>query len=201
MKGHRGFTLVEVLIALALFGLMLGMIFTVLTLGARTWEAAGPRAEALDGRLVLERFLTRRLGGALIRPDRRNRPSFSGTSRQLEFIAFPPLVIGMKGPQRFRLFQDDGRLRVQILTLDGEMPDGEGKLRDLVLLERVKELRLRYYGEGEWRADWTERKLPRLVEVTVETEDGFSWPPVVVALRNGLDSRRGSGVPRHRRRP
>lgn len=196
MNRHQGFTLVEVLIALSLFGLMLGMIFTVLTMASRTWEAAEPRAAALDSRLVLERFLRRHLAAALIWPDSRNRPSFVGDSRQLTFVAFPPLVIDMKGPQRFQLVKERDRLRVRIMTIDGEMPDEERKMRDVVLLERVKKVRFRYFAGEEWRDDWTEHKLPDLVEMTVEIRDGFPWPPIVIGLRNSVASGRGSGVPR-----
>lgn len=192
MKRHQGFTLVEVLIALSLFGLMLGMIFTILTMASRTWEAAEPRAAALDSRLVLERFLQRHLAAAPVWPDSQNRPSFAGDSHQLTFVAFPPLVIGMKGPQRFRLLKDGDRLKVQVLTITAELPEDERRMRDLVLLERVEKVQFRYFGDGEWHDDWTKHTLPRLVEMTLETRDGFPWPPVVVALRNSRDS----GVPR-----
>jgi len=179
---QRGFTLVEVLIALALFGLMIAMVFGVLSVGARSWEAAEPRAAALDDRLALGRFLRHQLAAALAWPDG-DGPPLTGSEERLRFIAFPPLVIGLRGPQRFEIYQERDRLEVEVSPLDGEVPEGEAEMRRLTLLTGVKQVRFRYFDGEDWTDHWDEKRLPRLVEVRLDS-DGPPWPPWVVALRH-----------------
>ncbi|BCX81971.1 general secretion pathway protein J [Methylomarinovum caldicuralii] len=186
----RGFTLVEVLIALALFGLMLTLVFGVLTVGARSWEAAEPQAAALDDRLSLGRFLRRRLAAALVWPDNRDEPPLQGEATRLRFIAFPPLVIDLKGPQRFELYRRGEQLVVEVLPLDGEVSEAEVEMRRLVLLEGVEHVRFRYFDGEDWFDTWDENRLPQLVEVAVKAA-GPAWPPWVVRLRHGQS---GAGV-------
>nr|BAL55707.1 general secretory pathway protein J [uncultured Gammaproteobacteria bacterium] len=193
MRPARGFTLLEVLIAVALFSLMLALVFSALQMARRVWEAGEVRAEQIGGRLALERFLRHVLGQARVWRGSAGSPSFglNGSASQLEFVAFLEHAAGARGLNRFTLYlapkhprgQD---LRVRVARADGTMPEGEEEARDQVLLEDVAAVRFAYWqegngGPGEWVDRWEGTVLPKAVWVEVERR-GESWPPYIVPL-------------------
>ncbi len=187
----RGFTLLEVLIALALFSLMLALVFGALQMASRTWEAGEVRAEAIAGRMVLEHFLRATLGQARVWSGTGQAAPFGleGSAAELSFNAYLPHTPGMAGLQRLTLYLAPGRerleLRVRIAAADGTMPAGEEETRDQVLLEDVLAVRFAYWQEGSpggWVDRWEGTVLPKAVWVEVVRE-GESWPPSIVPLR------------------
>lgn len=193
MRLAKGFTLLEVLIALALFSIMLGLVFSTLQMASGTWEAGEVRAEAVTGRMVLERFLRHVLGQARVWPGSAQAEPFGlqGSAFELSFNAYLLHTAGTPGLQRFTLYLVPKRprgqdLRVRIARADGSMPVGEEELRDQVLLEDVLRVRFAYWQEhnnglGEWVDRWEGTTLPKAVWVEVERK-GESWPPLIVAL-------------------
>lgn len=207
-RRQRGFTLLEVLIALALFGLMLSLIFGTLQMASRTWESGEVHAEQLAGRMVLERFLRRVLGSArLWSGSAEAEPSgLAGESRELRFNAYLTHTASVAGLQRFTLYlaRNDNHgqdLKVRVAPVGGEVPQGEEDLRDLVLLENVKRVRFAYWLEtvargGEWVDRWDEQELPKAVRIEVARE-GEAWPPVIVPLTIRGDGPGGGKQLRH----
>lgn len=213
---HSGFTLVEVLIAVTLFSIMLGLLFATLQMAARNWEAGEVRADLVSSRLVVEGFLRRTLTSAFTwrgRPnddemgfDEGKNNYFKGTEASLEYIAALPLTLGIKGPQRFTLYLGQGQdskkaLKVKVDPMFGEASAKERKTRDLVLLENVAKLEFSYWqadrqNGGSWRDDWQEPGLPGAVKIQISTVKGLAWPPLVVDLRlqSGTGGFGGGGV-------
>ncbi len=190
---QHGFTLLEVLIALALFGIMLGLVFGTLQLARGTWEAAEVRAEKVGGRMVLERFLRHVLGQARIWRGSVEHPPFGldGSAYELSFNAYLMHTAGAPGLQRFTLYLAPKRprgqdLKVRVTKLDGAMPEGEEELRDQVLLEDVLAVRFAYWqegndGRGEWVDRWEGTVLPKAVWIEVERNREV-WPPYIIPL-------------------
>ncbi len=194
MTGEKGFTLLEVLIAMTLFGLMLGLVFSTFHMAARAWEAGEPQAAALNGRLVVERFLRNRLALAQTSSGIEGVVPLEGGTRTISFTTFLPFQIGFKGPQRITLALKNTNLEVGVMPVQGEMVAGEVALRRVVLLERVRELQIRYFSEDTWKDHWDEtRALPALVEVSLKVDKGIPWPPLVIALRFGKSPAQGGG--------
>ncbi len=194
MKVEKGFTLLEVLIAMTLFGLMLGLVFSTFHMAARAWEAGEPRAAALSGRLVVERFLHDRLASAHGTSGIQGVRPLEGSAHSLSFTAFLPFQVGFKGAQRITLALKGTDLEVEVMPVRGEMAPGERGLRQVILLDHVRALKFRYFYDETWHERWEEKYgLPALVEVSLKIEGGFPWPPLVIALRKGVSVSQPSG--------
>ncbi len=200
---QAGFTLVEVLIALALFSIMLSLLFATLQMAARNWEAGEKKADAVTERVIVERFLRRTLGAARTWDGIKDEKDevfddgidiyLEGTSTTLEYIAPLPLTLGIKGPQRFTLYmgkneQGKKALKVKVQPLFGEVGEAEKKTRDLVLMENIQAIKFQYWheddeGGGQWREGWEEPGLPGAVQIEFAPKDGLPLPPIVVGLR------------------
>ena len=181
MKRPDGFTLVEMLIALAIFGMLTAAGVALLTVTARTQETSD--------RLLAELGEVRRLGALLtadlaqaaprLYRDRDGRPqrAFSGGAGETEMlIAF---VRGGWDDGKGAALQRVGyRLRggrLERLSYAGV--DGGDATAVVPLLDGVESLRLRYRDEeGAWRERWDpsdSAKLPVAVElVTLSVAQG-----------------------------
>ena len=195
----RGFTLLEVLLAMALLaaGLAIGfaMVRAVGAIGGRS-EAMAERNEATR---AAEGFLRQRLVSALPIVYSRDADSgrvlrFTGDARHMEFVADLPDYLGRGGPHLHRIaFTDDHRLVVSFaLVLAGQVfEEGSPRPPD-PLAEGLRSLRFRYRGPdaagrlGPWQDEWkASDRLPLLVAMQVQDGQGRDWPDLVVALPQG----------------
>jgi general secretion pathway protein J len=118
-RGTGGFTLVELLIALAMVALIALLLFSGLRLGSRAWEGVDASAERTGAMRLANEFLARAL--TQVRPatlavDGAEVSIFAGDQQRLEFAAPLSEHVGVPG--------------VYVLRLGLE---GSGKRRDLVL--------------------------------------------------------------------
>lgn len=103
---QHGFTLVELLIALALISLITLLLFSGLRLGARTWEAVDAAAERTDALRLAHGFLTRTLTQArstTVTLEEKTVLVFGGDSKALEFVAPLSEHVGTAGLYALRL--------------------------------------------------------------------------------------------------
>lgn len=102
----RGFTLVELLIALGLIALILLLLFSGLRLGSRAWEGVEGLAERAGEERVARSFLTNTLlqvRAASVTFDGEQRPVFAGDTGHLEFAAPLAARVGIPGLYLLRL--------------------------------------------------------------------------------------------------
>lgn len=177
-SAEHGFTLVEMLIALSLFGMLTAAGVTLLSVTARTQETSD--------RLLAELGEIRRTGALLaadlahaaprVWRDRGGeaRPAFAGSggdSPMLMAFVRRGWNSGEGGtPQRVGY-----RLREGVLErLAFRHVDGGGEAVRVVLLDGVRALRLRYRDEdGAWRERWDPTdgaELPRAVELVTDSD-------------------------------
>lgn len=196
---HSGFTLIEVLIALTLIALMMGLLFGSLRTGGRIWDAGTARAENTMTMQAAQQLLRRIIEEC--RPLRArgqdNRPIvlFDGTGSRLSFIATRPAAARGQGYYRYTLGIEDGDDgRRLILAMEpwspatGMTSGSEAAAERVVLLDGVEGLEIGYFGEPErnsardWYADWTAReKLPDLVRIAVTS--AHRWPVLLAVTR------------------
>src|SRR5205085_12285494 len=104
MRRARGFTLVEVLIALAIVGLLLTIAFSGLRVAMAAWTRGEDRAEAHQHVRAIAFTMARALGAAYpYRGAKGEAPEvitlFHGAAQKLEFITqAPPLPPQATGP-------------------------------------------------------------------------------------------------------
>lgn len=200
-----GFTLVELLVALALFGFLSVALLGGLRFGVRAWEAAEETSARINNTMAVRGLLQRQLEQTAIpTPEKSDEPRqniFLGASSGLEFTSVAPGYVGYGGMTDFILAQDEeGDL---VLSWRVNRPDADadrGYENDLqeetqrrrILLTEIEGLAFRYYGkhlrdeQAAWYESWTEDGLlPQLVEMTVSFPEGDrrDWPPLIISLK------------------
>ena len=177
MKRPAGFTLVEMLIALSIFGMLTAAGVTLLSVTART--------QATSDRLLAEVGEIRRVGALLnadlamaaprLYRDRDGRP-------QRAFAGGAGDTAGLLALVRHGWDRGDGGTvqRVGYRLRDGRLErlsfrnvDGGGEAVVVPLLDGVTALRLRYRDEdGAWLERWNhsdETRLPEAIELVTRT--------------------------------
>lgn len=198
---QSGFTLVELLVAIVLLGMISVALFGGIRFGARSWEAGHRRLEQINEVEVAQTVLRRLLGKArevtLFDAARsRDAVSFSGHSDAVYFAAPLPAHRGIGGAYGFSLQVSNrfggGDLVLAWRLQRPETPPAEaGEFEDqTVLLSDIRDVSFAYFGAPEsgrtddWQDVWDGTGgLPRLVRMTVEFEadDGRVWPALTIA--------------------
>jgi general secretion pathway protein J len=194
VQASRGFTLLELLVGMAVFAVMAGIVLGGIRLGAKSWDAAAERSESVDEMRVAHALLRRQLSSAL--PIATSRAGswdllFDGDAESVRFVSELPGYVSGGGVHFVSLELADGDggndlvLRWRPLhALDAEAPPDEA-----VLARNVGKLRFRYFGaltrnaSPEWLDSWRNSKtMPLLVALSLEQENGENWPELAVAL-------------------
>ncbi|WP_158240830.1 PulJ/GspJ family protein [Telmatospirillum siberiense] len=194
---QAGFSLVEMLVSLAIFGMASLLVVTGLNGARHVWERAGSRMNGGEATEGAETVLRRRMENAV--PATRHdggvaSADFTGTSGSLVFLAPPDDSRGPGALLRYSLaLAPDGRL---ILSSTNDLARDGASRRDDVLLRGVQSLELAYFGPsasddpGAWHASWSRRPdPPRLIRVRVRFPPGDRrwWPDLVVHPMTDVD--------------
>lgn len=197
---RAGFTLLELLIAITLLGLLMAALFAGLQLGARAWERGEERLDQSARLQVVQGFLRDRLTQSypldvVEDGSRRRHLTFEGTSEALRFVTLMPEHLGT-GFAEFVLAigdQDDARhliVRWRPFEVSEPVPataDAEPQVK--VLLEQIETLQLSYYGApsrelpATWYEQWREASvMPDLVRLRISFPPGDrrAWPDLIV---------------------
>ena len=206
---EAGFTLLELLVALMLLGLIASLSLGGIRLGARTWETVGARAEETGRAQMVRAFLSRELSQSmpllLAEPDDSRRLAYEGDSDTLIFVAPLAPQFGLGGPQRMRLAvidDPDSAERGKSLVLrrrpyypDDEFSVDTGSDETHILLDGIAEAGFSYYGMEEdgaigWSDEWRDREAPpTLVSLRIRFLDGAGpeWPDLLAVRRVTAD--------------
>jgi general secretion pathway protein J len=199
-RDQRGFTLLELVIALAIVGALLVVAFGGLRVAIAAWTQGEDRAEAHQHLRGVAQVLARALGGTYpYRAPISLSPEpvllFRGAENRVEFVtqtapfpfaipvAFAAVTIGVEA-------EDAPALVIRQRVLPNREPFGEAAvvLRDPL----IHELRFEYLGDsGEWQKTWDTDNvdtLPRAIRVSIASARAGrieSMPPLTVALHVG----------------
>jgi general secretion pathway protein J len=176
MKGRpHGFTLVEMLIALTIFGMLTAAAVALLTLTVRTQATSERLLDQVGELRRAGALLTADLGQAAPRLSRdrdgRPRPAFIGAAGDGELL----LALVRGGTDADPLERVEYRLREgRLERLAFARPDGDTRAIATGLLSGVRQVRLRYRDrEGIWQPVWNPTNavlLPRAVELVSDSE-------------------------------
>lgn len=198
VRSARGFTLMEMMIAMALVGMALTIAFAALRFASRSWERTDVLGNELDQWRVATSVIRRQLNQAqAIRPDAASRNLlFTGASHTLEFIAPAPVQNGrLAGLYRYRLhFVNEAQGKALRLDYRPYFPADDSAWQTdaetTLLVKGVQEGRFAYLaespisGEGQWQDAWSKaERLPTMVRLELQLEaPSAPWPPLVVQL-------------------
>lgn len=203
----RGFTLLELVVALTLLALMAAVMFGALGFAGRSWEGGEAKAEAVSAMRLSEGFLRSQLES--MHPLRMRKVVefpllFAGARDELRYAAPLPSRISGGGIWYYRLAVRKEGERSQ-LVLERIVPDVDAtsvpEFVDAdrsILADDIAELRIGYFGRDpgaaqaatpSWREQWDDRnKLPQLVRIEVLPSKGRPWPVLLVAPRQAPES-------------
>lgn len=195
-SAEHGFTLVEMMISLLIFGLLAAAGVSLLSFGVRAQAVAGKKLDDVGALSRLDSALVGDLAQALPRPTRDE----SGATR--------PAFEGGNGSTLLRLVRGgwdnvDGAPRPSaqkveyVLSENGTidrvaypMLDGAPALPAATLLNGVSSVTLRYRLAGAWADRWQGQPntpLPDAVEMTITRGDGTVFRELfLVGIGNGM---------------
>ncbi|HSX60283.1 MAG TPA: type II secretion system minor pseudopilin GspJ [Tahibacter sp.] len=194
-RALRGFTLIEVLVATAVFAIMSGLAWGGLNAVIRAREALVAEQQDFAHTLRAVGMLERDLLGAVARPVRGNYgeplPALQGDGDHLELtrLGFASSLVDARSSLERVVYQQDGNTlkRGRYAVLDraaGSLPEFTN-VRD-----RVRRLHLRYMdAQGRWLDAWPRRDdkpdaLPRAIEFRLDI-DGVGEIGRLIELPSG----------------
>lgn len=207
---QRGFTLLELTIALLLLALMGGVLYGALGFAGRSWDGGEAKAEATSSMRLTQGFLRGQLESQ--HPLRMRKVLefpllFTGTRDELRYAAPLPARVASGGIWYYRLAVategDRSRLVLERILPDLNAPAlpefGMVEATDRsILADDIGEIRIEYFGRDPgagrstaptWRDRWEDKqRLPLLIRVDVLPKRGPAWPPLVLAPRQAPES-------------
>jgi len=203
----RGFTLLEVLGALALFALLLLGIYAGVRTATHAVRSGEASIERLDQVRSAQQFLRRELAQAravpLARNDKGDPLFFKGDANELLFVAPLPGYLGRLGPQLQRLkLVPNGKggsgleASFALMPPDGSGPRALGKPE--VLVDHIRSGSFSYrtpdtlQAPGAWHDRWSDsRAMPRIVRIALQLDGTTPWPQLDAPLRVDASATQG----------
>jgi prepilin-type N-terminal cleavage/methylation domain-containing protein len=188
-RRDAGFTLIELVVALALSALVATILLHGVRVAVLGVDRQSRQSERLDARQSLDDILRHTLGAAALLP-RAAGGEFVGKPDSIEFLG----IAEDSGPglYRFDLAVDRTRAdRALILKRRLAAASGEPRIAASILAANVRDFHLAYFGadgttaDPAWHDRWEELNiLPLMVRVILDNEGEASRPPLVVRLWN-----------------
>lgn len=179
-RNEQGFTLLETMLTLSILVIMLGIVFSAMRMGIRSWEKGDAAAGEFAAARAITSKLAREIGSAYPyrdMADGSDRVLFTGESAELGFVTVSPGHSGLPwGGARWVHYSLQG----DILTVREKTVPSAGVLRgeggSLTELDgKTDRLAFEYLGEDGWAESWSadDRKaLPASIRVSITFTDG-----------------------------
>jgi general secretion pathway protein J len=214
----RGFTLLELIVALMLMALMASVLFGSLRLAAQSWDSGEAKAVQVSEMRQTHEFLRSQLSAQY--PLRLRKVAefpllFAGERDELRYAAALPPRVADGGNFYFRLAVVRNGDRKQLVLervipdLDATAPPDFAKAERSVLAEGIDSVKLSYLGRDvnasdadapTWRDRWDDpQRLPLLIRIEVVPEKGEPWPALVVEPRRAPEAGCRAWDPRRNR--
>jgi general secretion pathway protein J len=201
--GEAGFTLVELLVALALFSLLCSLLFGNVRFGMKAWQSGAAHAEQIDHTMVVQGLFRRMIEEAypLFITDDPTHPhiDFNGREKSLEFISFAPTAAGLGARYRFIVTTDQRDARTDLVMISRRelaiAADSSTSTRTDLLTD-VEGVEFSYFGMASsdqaalWHTSWLQQSaMPQLVRIRARLHPGDPrpWPDLLVAPRISAD--------------
>jgi len=190
---NKGFTLIEIIVASAIFAVIAGIVFPALIQFLEVRDRIEQKHEQIVGLqktfLFLAndaRYATNRLGKDPFGQPAKTTMSVGDDSLFEVTTAYPDLILeGVNVPRRVLWELNEGVLqRVQYPVMD---PDSDTRILRQNLIQNVDdvEIELKFVEDGrdQTSRDWDEQaRLPDLMDITITLENGIEYRRVLTML-------------------
>lgn len=182
-----GFTLLELLVVLVIFGVLLALLGQGTYFGVTVFErqhrsiGESERLINLDG--LLRPMIEQADPGSSL-----DTRTLTGTHHGMVFRTRLPEGAAMASADRLadvRLTREGDVLLLSWLPHRHVMPRGlPDAPQKAVLLSPISDMEISYFAHGQWLAEWATDGLPDLVRIHIVLPDQEKriWPDIVVAL-------------------
>jgi general secretion pathway protein J len=200
----RGFTLLELLIAMTLLGFIAVIATSALHLATTASAAAEAKADVANRMRLVHGVVRRQLGQARliqVLTSQGQSVAFEGTRQSVQFVTAPPAHLAWGGLYLVTLEvapRDSGKalmVSYRLFVSDRPEPASAEPLEHVVLVEGIEDAEFAYFGAGSldqrptWQDHWERGPsgLPGLVRLRVRMHgaDASAWPELVVSLHAG----------------
>ena len=203
-----GFTLLEVLGAMALLALLLLGVYSGVRSATHTVQAGSVKIEQLDEVRSAQQFLRRELAQAMAQSMAQDSSGngifFVGTADSMRFVAPLPGYLGRMGPQLIEVKLVKGEHGKQLVASLAVLPPNGSAPKPLgdpqVLLDGVIDGSFNYRGVNQqgqptdWQNDWNApATMPNLVTIKLALTNSRPWPMLSVPLRVNAAALQGPG--------
>jgi general secretion pathway protein J len=204
---QRGFTLLELIVALVLLGLLSAVLFGSVRLAGQSTDRGEAAVEAAANMRLAQQFLRTNLEAQ--HPLRMRKMVdwpllFAGTRDELRYASNLPARVAGGGVWFYRLvvLTSDARSPLVLERMIPDLaadafPDFTNAERS-VLADDIASLQIGYFGrdpdaaptvEPTWRDTWDDtQRLPLLIRVDVTPKRGAPWPTLYVAPRESPEA-------------
>jgi general secretion pathway protein J len=197
---EAGFTLVELLVALALFSLLCTLLFGNVRFGMRAWQYGAVHAEQVDHTMVVQGVLRRLIEEAyplfLSGDPTHPHVDFNGKQTSLDFLSSAPTAAGAGPRYRFLVATDKVAGKTDLIMMSRPELASAADSTRTILLADIERIELSYFGTtlsdstAQWRDEWLQQAAaPQLVRIRTwfPAHDDRRWPEFLVTPRISAD--------------
>ncbi|CAH9014764.1 prepilin-type N-terminal cleavage/methylation domain-containing protein [Candidatus Nitrosacidococcus sp. I8] len=202
-----GFTLVELLIAITLMGIILVILFAGLRLATRSWEGVESKNSATERFRVINHLFRHQIRSLSLPfymvPNRGRVLAFSGSEQSISFVApfLEELDLGGLYWITYELTYKDGEATLVMYWRPYRPNEQQINNSDQeILLENISTIRFSYFGAlnqnlgSNWYSYWDNpTQPPQLVQLKIETND-MEWPEIVAKIQVDPQNTMGGGA-------
>ena len=204
---QRGFTLIELVVALVLLAALMTLLYSGITFALRSWDAADANGRRVADRRLGENFLRREIAETF--PMRWKEPAmlrfaFDGSDHALRFVSSRPAGIAQGGFALVAVDVEDDPSRAHATNLVMRRalagPDSADftaldEAKPSILVQDVASVEFSYFGaendftEARWWPQWPyPSRMPTMIRIRMKDADGAPLPEMIVALAVGEEA-------------
>lgn len=192
----RGFTLLEVLVSVALISAIFIIVASALQFSVRAWRISDTSITALQDVAFAQSLMRRAVKGAYPRLAAGGDIEFTGDVNGVRFVGETPNALNAPARAYIEIsaMEEESGFNITI-AFRPEFTDGP--VRE-VLIDALSGVSFSYLPrrenngpEPEWTDAWTgQSRLPALIKVEATFHDGDrrQWPPLIIAPQIDVDA-------------